>query len=103
LRSLANEWQVKRRFLDRFEAQLADPEQLRIVLDERMRALVLRIVKRRAGASRPPGTVCQLYREAWAIDHRSVLQPAALRFLASSLVGSTGRKLLARQRSGAVA
>jgi hypothetical protein len=103
LQSLANEWRVKRRFLDRFGPDLADPDQLRTVLDERMRAMVLRIVKSRAGASRPPRTVCHLYREAWAVDRRSVLQPAALRFLASSLVGTNGRKLLARQRSGAPA
>jgi hypothetical protein len=103
LQSLANEWQVKRRFLDRFGPDLADPEQLRTVLDERMRASVLRLVKNRAGVSRPPRAVCRLFREAWALDHRSVLQPPALRFLASSLVGTTGRKLLARQRSEAVA
>ncbi len=97
LQSLANEWQVKRRFLDRFGADLTDPDRLRTMLDERMRASILRIVKHRAGATRPPRTVCRLFAEAWAVDRRSVMQPAALRFLASSLVGSTGRRLLARR------
>jgi glycosyltransferase involved in cell wall biosynthesis len=102
LPSLANEWQVKRRFLDRFGPDLADPDELRTVLDERMRGSVLSIVKHRAGVSRPPRTVCRLFREAWAVDRRSVLQPPALRFLASSLVGSSGRRLLARPGRGAV-
>jgi glycosyltransferase involved in cell wall biosynthesis len=97
LQSLANEWQVKQRFLDRFGQDLEDPADLRAVLDDRMRESVLRIVKHRAGVNRPPRSVCRLFAEAWAVDRRSVMQPAALRFLASSLVGSTGRKLLARR------
>ncbi len=39
--SVANEWRVKRRFLDRFGAELADPADLRRVLDRRMQAEML--------------------------------------------------------------
>ena len=53
--SLVNEWRVKQRFVDQFAAELADTDRLRADLDRRMRAQLLRLVKRRSAGFDEPG------------------------------------------------
>jgi glycosyltransferase involved in cell wall biosynthesis len=97
--SVANEWRVKRRFLDRFGAALADPADLRRVLDRRMQGEMLTIVKRRTGPTRPPGAVARLLVEAAREEPRLALAPASARYWAGSVVAGA-RQVAGRHRKG---
>ena len=95
--SLANEWRVKRRFVDRFAGDLVDPDRLRADLDRHVHAKLLRTVKRRSGPSRRPATVGRLTLEAARSHPTFLLYRPALRYLGASLVGPKGRELVRRR------
>jgi glycosyltransferase involved in cell wall biosynthesis len=96
--SVANEWRVKRRFLERFAARLDDPAELRRALDRRMQTEMLRIVKRRTGPARPPVAVSRLLLEAAREEPRLVLAPACARYWAGSVLAGA-RQVAARPRT----
>jgi glycosyltransferase involved in cell wall biosynthesis len=100
--SVANEWRVKRRFLQRFGPRLDDPSDLRRALDRRMQTEMLRIVKRRTGPSRPAVAVSRLLVEAAREEPRLVLAPASARFWAGSVVASARHVAAPRRKRSTI-
>jgi hypothetical protein len=89
--SVANEWRVKRRFLEKFGARLTDPADLRRVLDRQMQSEMLRIVKRRAGPARRPLAVSRLLLEGARAEPRLAFSTKTARFWAGSVTHGARR------------